>query len=874
MSDTLTFNGRLPGVLCETTVPVQAQNPLRLDTTGFVGFAERGPLDAPVMIEDLSQFQRIFGGDLPLALDDGRPVYAHLRSAVDAFFENGGQRCYVVRVAGRDRRANFFQIPGLLFADDEGDWQPVTVPAAWPGRWSDYVQTGAALRVQPLTIHAGDGAEDSPVELAGGAVNDSAFSLALRAPVADAVRAGDLLRLHIGQSYEDDEIVTSYLIYLRAGQVARESTRTLTPVEELFGVPIKVLPQFDSLTIFSVQPDASIPDRIDQMVASEWQKLPADASTAQWTAPGTPDQVHRLTFDAPATEALNIAIEPGDLLRLVGPGPQSVSFLIADRIERSTDPLAPDVVKLMIDCHQPLQSRAALADETFKLMQVDLLSFDLFVREGEETQEIWRSLRFSEGNGYWRDILMPEIDMDETAPAAFQIDHFTPHSLRLGQTTLDPKRALLPIGMGATLRYTDQLPDARTTGKDGLDAFDPVALFVDEAFLNIGTRALMREANDLLYLAPQTRRLRGLHSLLPVNDVAVIAMPDLAHAGWTAWEQPIFTEPSEPETVENEPEGFHDCTPDLTGEPEVDDGDCAPPMPVIALSLGGVISPPSIQAQLENLPDQTPPAEHDEAGLLSVQRMLIRVCAARADMVAILSLPQHYAGRAIEEWRDSLISTADFFDGQPLSYAAAYHPWTGVRETATPSLAPLRYVPPDGAVAGMIAARERQRGAWIAPANIALRTVADLSPDFTDVEWAPLYNRQINVLRRRPGHYAAMSALTLAADRSLVQLSVRRLLIFLRKLALREGQRYVFETNNARFRTLVQTYFENVLAKLVEQGGIRAYQVVTGPELNTQNDYDNGRFLVALKVAPTLPIEFITIIMLRSGDDGIDIIET
>ena len=61
--------------------------------------------------------------------------------------------------------------------------------------------------------------------------------------------------------------------------------------------------------------------------------------------------------------------------------------------------------------------------------------------------------------------------------------------------------------------------------------------------------------------------------------------------------------------------------------------------------------------------------------------------------------------------------------------------------------------------------------------------------------------------------------------------------------------------------------------QLLAQGGVQAYQVVTNEEVNTQNDIDNGRFVIALKVAPTNPIEFITVILLRSGDDGIDILE-
>jgi phage tail sheath protein FI len=207
-----------------------------------------------------------------------------------------------------------------------------------------------------------------------------------------------------------------------------------------------------------------------------------------------------------------------------------------------------------------------------------------------------------------------------------------------------------------------------------------------------------------------------------------------------------------------------------------------------------------------------------------------------------------------------------------LSYAAPYHGWLAIREETTPALAPLRYLPPDGFAAGMIAARELRRGAWIAPANVALQNVVDLLPAFNDSVWAELYQRRLNIVRHPPGRYVLMSAMTLSHDRSLRQLSVRRLLILLRKLALREGQRYVFETNNERFRARVQTYFEDILTRILDRGGLQAFQVVTNEEINTRNDYDNGRFLIALKVAPTLPIEFITITMLRSGDDSVTVL--
>jgi phage tail sheath protein FI len=63
---------------------------IRTDIAGFVGIARRGPLHTAVPIQSWRQFQAYFG-DFTGA--------GYLAYAVRAFFENGGQRCWVVRVA-------------------------------------------------------------------------------------------------------------------------------------------------------------------------------------------------------------------------------------------------------------------------------------------------------------------------------------------------------------------------------------------------------------------------------------------------------------------------------------------------------------------------------------------------------------------------------------------------------------------------------------------------------------------------------------------------------------------------------------------------------------------------------------------------------
>lgn len=59
-------------------------------TGGFIGIAEKGPINTPKLVTSLTQFQEIFGGPLSSS---------YLFEQVDAFFNNGGARAYITRVA-------------------------------------------------------------------------------------------------------------------------------------------------------------------------------------------------------------------------------------------------------------------------------------------------------------------------------------------------------------------------------------------------------------------------------------------------------------------------------------------------------------------------------------------------------------------------------------------------------------------------------------------------------------------------------------------------------------------------------------------------------------------------------------------------------
>ncbi len=91
--------------------PQVAQQPsfalVRTDIAGFVGFAERGPLPedfAPAIFDAAKVALKITSWKEFQAKFGTFRRYGYLAYAVRAFFENGGDTCYVVRVAGTTAR--------------------------------------------------------------------------------------------------------------------------------------------------------------------------------------------------------------------------------------------------------------------------------------------------------------------------------------------------------------------------------------------------------------------------------------------------------------------------------------------------------------------------------------------------------------------------------------------------------------------------------------------------------------------------------------------------------------------------------------------------------------------------------------------------
>jgi len=277
-------------------------------------------------------------------------------------------------------------------------------------------------------------------------------------------------------------------------------------------------------------------------------------------------------------------------------------------------------------------------------------------------------------------------------------------------------------------------------------------------------------------------------------------------------------------------------------------------------------------------------ADAGEPGLLAVHRAALRLAAASGELLVVLALPRHYRAAEAARYADRLrivqapsASDPDALshgERRALSYGALYHPWIASGARVSGGADAIRIVPPDGFAAGVLALRASARGAWIAPANETFKDAVALTPPIQEAEWQALQDAQINIVRQDPRGFLAMSADTLAhaEDVDLRPINVRRLLILLRRLAVRRGISYVFEPNGPQLRRAVQRGFTLLLTDLFRRGAFagptvaESFRVVADDTINTPRDNDAGRFIVELRVAPSVPMRFLSILLAQTGE--------
>lgn len=177
-----------------------------------------------------------------------------------------------------------------------------------------------------------------------------------------------------------------------------------------------------------------------------------------------------------------------------------------------------------------------------------------------------------------------------------------------------------------------------------------------------------------------------------------------------------------------------------------------------------------------------------------------------------------------------------------------------------------------GAVAGIFARTDTQRGVWKAPAGLeaTLVGVPQLSIPLTDAENGELNPLGVNCLRAMPAAGRVVwGARTLQGDDRLASewkyVPVRRLALFIEESLYRGTHWVVFEPNDeplwGQIRLNVGAFMHNLFRQGAFQGSSprEAYFVKCDKETTTQTDINLGIVNIIVGFAPLKPAEFVVI---------------
>lgn len=326
---------------------------------------------------------------------------------------------------------------------------------------------------------------------------------------------------------------------------------------------------------------------------------------------------------------------------------------------------------------------------------------------------------------------------------------------------------------------------------------------------------------------------RGLAALDPVDEIGVVAVPD------------IQIQPREPATRLPAPRCIADA--------------CLPNAPVL-------VPPPTLVVA------ELPPRFGLDA-IARVQAAQLAHCERHHNRFGLLDAPFDSCAAplastaALCAWRQRFES----------NFGALYAPWPRVVDPlrARAGGGPrgtLREIPPCGHVAGLIAATDLRRGVHVAPANATLQWVQGFTMTIDDERHGLLNSLGINVLRADAGRgLRVLGARTLSTDTDWRFVSVRRLMCMIETAIEAAIQWAVFKPNDWRTRAKLTLVIGSFLQSLFERGAMvgatatEAFFVRCDDANNPSYTRDRGELHIDIGIAPSVPFEFI---VLRIGRDA------
>lgn len=228
------------------------------------------------------------------------------------------------------------------------------------------------------------------------------------------------------------------------------------------------------------------------------------------------------------------------------------------------------------------------------------------------------------------------------------------------------------------------------------------------------------------------------------------------------------------------------------------------------------------------------------------------------DRFAILTVPRGSTAQAAVDWfRYSL--------ARQTSFAALYWPWIKVADPLSNSR--VLTVPPIGHVAGIYARTDANRNVSKAPAGVndgSLRFLVGLETRPTQEDCDLVYPNRINPLKDSiQAPRCVFGARTMSNVKDFQFVPVRRFLMYLERTIYNNTHWICFEPNGPALWNRITTQIKGFFRPLFEQGYFAgtspetSYSVKCDEENNPKEAQDEGQVTIQIGVATTKPAEFI-----------------
>jgi hypothetical protein len=449
-------------------------------------------------------------------------------------------------------------------------------------------------------------------------------------------------------------------------------------------------------------------------------------------------------------------------------------------------------------------------------VRITRVAHSLTVREAGVVRAVYRDLHFVPGHPryaprvlnapsytpYWlRDEKDEEVS-DLPRPAEPIV--ITPPDEDQGDVLVDESLIPEPIA------FTPGVPLMLSGGTDGLTTLAP--------FDFIGEPVVPGDSDFA-----KRRKQRGLQTLTAIEEIALVAMPDVL--------------------IRPEPDPMYEPVPPPDVNPCVW---CPPPSPRREVH--------------QPLPPGELPSEFSEDDIARMQSSLLEHCEAMGDRFAVLSPPLRLASELTVS-REEIVAWRARFETR---YGALYFPWLDVIEPRR--TAPTRRIPACGHVTGAIARTDVAWGVHRAPGNLPLDGVTDVSRQLGDPDHGEFNVAGLNVIRGEFGRPPVIGGgRTLSGDFYWRFINIVRVVLLVKKgleVLLRWA---VFEPNDQQTRATIAATITALLMLFHERGAFKGATpeesfFVRCDEVTTpREEHDAGRLVALVGIAPAAPCEFIVL---------------